>query len=150
MKHLIFILFAIGTFSTAAKCATSFSDSLNNMWLAGDKAQVLATAKQRLQSNSNDIAGLVITMEYYMEFSDIVHLKDSIDKVIAAGSTLATTQFAKLFPKLKSDLMYIETSVLPSVSAEMAAAESPKGDISGKPMDFLYVLQAAETDGLIH
>jgi hypothetical protein len=39
---------------------------------------------------------------------------------------------------------------MPSYTSQQAQTEAAKGNIAGKPMDFLYVLQAAESDGLIH
>ena len=47
---------------------------VTNLWYQGYKTNVLAIAEQRLAANSNDLAGLVLKMEYdfsFLNFSNI-------------------------------------------------------------------------------
>lgn len=127
---------------------TPFSTNVNAMWLSGNKSGVLAIANQRLQSNPNDIAGLLLKLQYQIAFFDVADFPGSADKVIAAGASISTTNFVKVYPALKSNLQYLRQN-MPSFSAAQIQSESAKGNISGKPMDFLAVLQAIEQDGLI-
>jgi hypothetical protein len=149
MKNLIPIICALCLMMPVAKAdSTPFSTNVSTMWLSGNKRGVLAIATQRLQNNPNDIAGLVLTLQYQIAFYDIAHVKASIDKVLSVGGGIKTANFSKRFSTLKSDLQYMETNVLPDMPAA-TDAEISKGRIAGKPMDFLDVLQAAELDGLV-
>lgn len=129
---------------------TPFSTNIDTMWFAGNKSGALAIANTRLAANANDIAGLLITLEYQMDYSDITHLKATMDKIISVGGAITTTNFAKLYPDLKDDLTNEETNVLPNVTAAMASSEASKGNTTGQHLTYLTQLQAAELDGLIH
>ena len=129
---------------------TPFSTKVDKMWFAGNKGEALAIANTRLAANANDIAGLLITLEYQMDYSDITHLKATMDKIVSVGGAITTTNFAKLYPNLKDDLTNEETNVLPNVTAARAAREASKGSTSGQHLIYLKQLQAAELDGLVH
>ncbi len=128
---------------------TPFSTNVNTMWLSGNKSGVLAIANQRLQNNPNDIAGLILTLQYQIAFFDLTDFPTSANKVISVGANIITTNFAKIYHGLKSGLQYLEQNV-PSYTSQQIQTQAAKGNITGKPMDLLYVLQAAELDGLIH
>lgn len=127
---------------------TPFSANVSNMWLAGDKAGVLSIANQRLEKNPDDIAGLILTLQYQMAFFDFTHFSASANKVIAVGANITTTNFSKIYPGLKTSLLYLQQNS-PSYTTAEAQNEAAKGNISNKRMEFLYALQAAELDGLI-
>lgn len=129
--------------------STPFSNGINVQWLQGRKANVLAIANQRLQNNPNDIAGLILTMQYQMAFFDLTDFSTSANKVITVGANINTPNFANAYPGLKASLQYLLQN-LPTYTTQQIQTEAAKGNIAGKPMDFLYVLQAAESDGLIH
>jgi len=128
---------------------TPFCDRTSAMWLNGDKDEVLAVASQRLKNHPGDLAGLILQLQYQVAFFDVVHIKESIDKVIAAGDAVETPNFRKAFPDVKESLLEVKQHTT-GFSASEIASEAKKGKIPGKPMEFLDLLQAAERDGLIH
>jgi uncharacterized protein YccT (UPF0319 family) len=151
MKPLLLLAgFLLCITMTAQADTTPFSTNIDTMWVAGNKSGALAIANTRLTANANDIAGLLITLEYQMDYSDITHLKATMDKIIAVGATITTTNFVKLYPDLKDDLTNEETNVLPNVTPTMADSEASKGNTTGQHLTYLTQLKAAELDGLIH
>lgn len=119
------------------------------MWLSGNKSGVLAIANQRLQNNPNDIAGLILTLQYEMTFFDLTDFNATANKILTVGAGITTRKFAAAYPDLKADLQNILQNE-PTYTPAQIQAEAVKGNINGQPMDFLYLLQAAESDGLIH
>ena len=143
------LLFALCWTAVGAKAgSTPFSTNINNMWLSGNKAAVLALANQRLQKNSNDIAGLLLTLEYQAAFFDITNFNVTANKVIAVGGGITTKNFAAAYPALKGSLQYLLQNE-PVYTPAQIQAETTKGNNQGQAMCFLNALQAAELDGLI-
>ena len=145
--YLMLSVFLCLTYSSIAS-NTPFSDNVNSLWLSGKKTDVLAIANQRLQSNPNDLAGLLLKMQYQMAFFDVLGFKDSIPKVLTVGESIHTPLFSAAFGNSRYGLAYIQQNV-PAYSAQEISSESTKGNINGKPLEFLEILQYAETDGLI-
>jgi len=150
MKRLLILLFMACALNAVVKADTTpFSTNVSNMWLSGNKSGVLTIANQRLKDNPDDLAGLILTLQYQIAFFDVANVSASINKVLAAEDKITTPNFLKSYPDLKTSLLYLQQN-LPSYSPKELQTEAAKGSISGKPMEFLSILQAAEADGLIH
>ena len=62
--------------------------TVTNLWYEGHKSNVLAIAEQRLAANSNDLAGLILRMEYNLAFSNNSCLSNDAMSVISVASNM--------------------------------------------------------------
>jgi len=118
------------------------------MWLAGQKAQVYSIATNRLAANTNDIAGLVLKMEYELAFVDLGNLTNTMQKVVSIGSSINTTNFAQIFPQLQGEITVLQAAI-PNYPTNELVQDVQKGSITNKPMTYGTVIQAIEADGLL-
>ena len=107
-RYLCLLAAALVAFPVLAQ--TNFYNQVSQMWLAGQKAQVYSIATNRLAANTNDIAGLVLKMEYELAFVDLGNLTNTMQKVVSIGSSINTTNFAQIFPQLQGCLLYTSPS----------------------------------------
>jgi hypothetical protein len=66
---------------------------VTNLWYQGHKSNVLEIAEQRLNVNSNDIAGLILKAEYNFEFYETGDISNAYLRVIQIGDTITTPNF---------------------------------------------------------
>lgn len=81
-----FALILALAFSTVAQTNLPPVDNfalVTNLWFNGHKSNVLAIAEQRLAVNSNDLAGLVLKMEYDFEFINASCISNDMSAVIS-------------------------------------------------------------------
>lgn len=129
---------------------TNFSSQVSQMWLDGQKQDVLDIASQRLAVNSNDMAGLLLKLAYEVEFLCDDDLTNTMSRVEQVGSAIATTNFAAIFPRIQDDMDTMrEMMSLTPLSPTELQSEKAKGDISGKPLMYEDALIALEQDGLL-
>lgn len=74
---------------------------------------VYSIATNRLAVNSNDIAGLVLKLEYELGFLKIEDLTNTMQKVLSVGRTINVTNFTKIFPLLQGDITVLQ-EVIPN------------------------------------
>lgn len=128
-------------------CAqTNFYELVTQMWLVGQKTNVLQIAQQRLGENSNDIAGLLIELEYQIEFLDTEAITNTATRVIDVGSAITTPNFASRFPWLQAG-MGIITNVLNDLTPAEIIEERAKGSITNKMMSYGPYIKALQDDG---
>ena len=77
---------------------------VTNLWYQGYKTNVLAIADERLMADSNDIAGLVLKMEYNLAFSNESCMSNDIFSVIASAGTITNTTVKSHYAEMKSFL----------------------------------------------
>jgi hypothetical protein len=141
-------LVATALVAIPAIAQTNFYNQVSQMWLAGQKAQVYSIATNRLAGNSNDIAGLVLKMEYELAFVDLGNLTNTMQKVVAVGGGISSTNFVQIFPQLQGEITLLQAAV-PNYPTNELAQDVQKGGITNKPMTYGAVLQAIEADGLL-
>ena len=82
IKTLLLVVFSSCAFQLYAQTNSPPVDNfvlVTNLWYQGSKSNVLAIAEQRLAANPNDLAGLVLKMEYdfsFLSFSSISILSE--------------------------------------------------------------------------
>lgn len=152
MKHMTSIAFLlVSTVHLLADepCLGDFA-MVTNLWFNGHKSNVLAIAEQRLASNSNDFAGLVIRMDYNSAFLNADSFSNDIAAVMIAARNVSGTHLDQvkplLFFSLTNTLEYLSTDF--RLTADELAIERQKGFITGKPMENEDVLEALHKDGL--
>lgn len=121
--------------------------NVTNLWYQGYKSNVLAIADARLAQNTNDIAGLILKMEYYTEFSVMSEISNSFWRVINVGDTITTSNFVARFPRKQENLLTILSFIdeNPLSPAELAI-EQAKGNINHKLFPD-HLIEALQKDG---
>jgi hypothetical protein len=129
----------------AAHAQTNFVDHVSGLWLAGHKSNVLAIANARLAQNTNDIAGLLLKMEYEEEFLQLSQVSNTIDRVIQVGGTITLPKFSTQYPFLTDSLIYMK-NLIPLYPQDELLADQGKEVITGKPLSVKPFLQALQDD----
>ena len=151
MRTLLFlVLIHTASFTYSGEATLLSSSYLNEKWLAGEKSFVLALGEDRLVHNPNDILGLLIKWDYALAFAQLKEIKSIAPRLHKSALEVNTPEFSRIRPFWLSDLETIpklRSEYPPEVAEAMAAAESHKGLIKGKPMNTLLIIKALETDG---
>ena len=132
----------------AAMPQLAFYTNITNLWWQGHKSNVLAIAEQRLACNSNDIAGLILKLEYYTEFLNFDAISNSTRKVIDVGQTIQTDNYKSLFPFLRFNMQTLLDLVAIYPESEIEA-DRAKAILPEKHMSFEDDLFAVCLDGLV-
>jgi hypothetical protein len=130
----------------AAQAQTNFYTNVTNLWYQGFKTNVLQIAEQRLQNNTNDIAGLLLKMEYDLAFTETATISNSIQRVLSVGATVNTPKFRGLYDELSFSLSLL-LNAIKECPIEDLPAEKAKALIIGKPLPDAIYLEALQKDG---
>ena len=140
-------------FSSAAQTNLPPMDNfalVTNLWYNGYKSNVLAIAEQRLAANSNDLAGLILKMEYNLEFSNDNFLSNDILRVLSVASNTTSktihSRFTEIYDDLTSFLIFLKNDyhLTPSEMEE----ERANALIIHKRMTYEDYLKWLHDDGL--
>jgi len=148
MKKIL-LVFCVLTTSLLEAQTTNFYTTVTNLWYQGQKTEVLALGQERLNINSNDIAGLIIKLAYDEEFLLLNSISNSYEKVIQIGQTITNDNFKIHYPFLKINNEYMLdflTTYHPS-PLELIE-EQAKGLLPQKPFTYALELEALKKDGL--
>lgn len=141
------ITIAVSTivFSLAA-VASDYYVNMTNVWYRGQQTNVLALANQRLLSNTNDIAGLLMKASYDFDFADSATLSNTLVRVRAVGATVRTPAFAEAYDLLELDIRCTFRTLATETPAEHAA-DMLKVQGAGHPLAYEDALKALDDDG---
>ena len=89
--------------ASTAFAQANFFEQVSQLWAAGQKDAVRAIGQQRLQQNPNDIAGLLLELEYHFDNYDAANVAAVGARVIEVGKGITTTHFREAFPGLQED-----------------------------------------------
>lgn len=134
---------------TAVVCVeaqTNYYQQISAMWFAGNKQGVLDIANQRLAQNTNDIAGLLLRLEYEIEFLQLNNMTNSMARVLDAGSSYAGTNFAQVYATLEASYDVMK-QVVTNYPPDEYAADLAKTNAVGKTMSCDAELKALQEDG---
>ena len=125
---------------------TNFYEEVSSMWYSGNKTGVLNIAEQRLQQNTNDIAGLILKMDYQIEFVELDAMSNTMQRVLDVGSQVTTTNFVAAFSLVQSDINHL-LQMLPLYPTNEIAGDIEKASIANKPLTSGYAIKALQNDG---
>lgn len=145
-SHLVLVVLIVLAGIVQTFGQTNFYEEVSSMWYSGNKTGVLSIAEQRLQQNTNDVAGLILKMEYELEFLDFEDMTNTMERVVAVGSGISTTNFAAVFPSVQGSINHL-LNMIPLYPTNEITADREKGNISGKPLDFGDAIKALQDDG---
>ena len=146
---VIAIAIAANAFAQTNAPIDNFS-VVTNLWYNGYKSNVLAMAEQRLAANSNDLAGLVMMMEYNLEYSNDSCLSNDIFRVLSVAETTTNSMISANFLEMKEILQdfldFLKNDYHPT-EAELQE-EKAKANIIHKHMTYERYLKWLNDDGL--
>lgn len=145
-SHLILAAIAVLMSVVGSFAQTGFYEEVSALWYSGQKSNVLNIAEQRLQQNTNDIAGLILKMEYQIEFVELDVVSNTMQRVLDVGSQITTTNFVAAFPLVQSDINHL-LQVLPLYPTNEIAADRAKATIASKPLAAGEAIKALQDDG---
>lgn len=123
---------------------------VTNLWYQGYKTNVLAIAEQRLAANSNDLAGLVLKMEYDLEFSNDSSLSNNVAVFLSAAEAATNcfvhTDYLKIKMNLNWFLEFLANEYHPTPSE--LVEEKAKARVLHKRMTYERYLKWLHDDGL--
>ena len=139
-----FMLAVCGAGSGLAQ--TNFYTNVTNLWYQGYKTNVLAIAEQRLQQNTNDIAGLLLKVEYQVEFFQFDQLTNTMNHLLTASESYNGTNFLQRLTVLREDFAVMKEYSTNYPPGQLAV-DLPKTNQAGKVMSFGVSLEALQKDG---
>ena len=145
-------LFLVSTAHVVAD-APSLGDftTVTNLWYEGHKSNVLAIAEQRLAANSNDLAGLILKMEYDLEYMNVSNYSNGIIRVLEVSRSITNECFVGEKPFFEMALLGFLDYVAHgrrNFTPEEEMRERAKAAIIHKPMTYEIPLKALHDDGL--
>ena len=148
-KTLLAAAFALTASFLKAEGVLEFYTNITDLWWRGHKTNVLVIAEQRLACNSNDIAGLILKMEYDLEFLNLSSVSNSIQRVIDVGGGINSPIYSSNYYRYKFSLedllnLFAEPSMYVNVETDRAKSQLPK-----KRMLFERHLLSVCLDGLV-
>lgn len=139
------------TLTLASALAASASETftnITNLWWNGGQSCVLALANARLQSNPNDLAGLLMKASYDFDFADATTLSNSLQRVLDVGRTVTATAFTNAFAMTELDIRGT-FATLADETPEEHAADLQKVQGAGHPMAYETELAALDAEGVL-
>ncbi len=141
------LMLTLQAFGFCAYAQTNFYTNVTNLWYQGYKTNVLAIASARLAQNTNDIAGLILKMEYHLAFSEMSEISNSFWRVINVGDTITSPHFSEKYPDKRANLLEILDFIRTNpISPAELTEEQAKGNINHKPLPAVLI-EALQKDG---
>jgi|SRR5215831_1455267 len=134
--------------ASQVSAAETFTEHVKNLWNENRKEDLSRIVQQRLQSNPNDFAALLIEMDYEMAFLTLENLPKTFDRLEAVGNAATTPRLKGVWPDVRA-FIKIARPTVSEYTPQQLAKDRKKAALGKTPMPFLYVLQAAEDDGLV-
>ena len=145
------ILLAVAVITSVTMLAEdmSFFTNVTNLWYQGHKSNVLAIAEERLQANNDDAVGLLLRLEYDLEFLNVDRLSNSVLRVKSIFAPMEAQNLSFWKPILMETLDYLldiqtTTNFYATLDVDRAKAAFPE-----KHMLFDDEVHALCLDGLI-
>ena len=148
MKRSRFVIVGLVMLASVVQgfAQTNFYEEVSSMWYSGNKTGVLSIAEQRLQQNTNDVAGLLLKLEYEVEFLQLSSVTNTMVQALAAGGAFTGTNFVQVYPALQADYEVMKT-VVTNYPPEELTADQAKSSIVGKTMSCDAAIRALQDDG---
>lgn len=144
-KKNVFICAVVLLVATHATASTYFN-TITNLWYTGRQTNVLQMAEARLARNTNDIAGVLMKASWDFAFSDAVVLSNSLNRVLTIGASVQTTNFINEFRITQIDVAGV-LEYIRNETAQQRAADNLKENRQGLFPHFDEELKALDADG---
>lgn len=146
---IISLVCAFAFFFATRASASSYFNTITNLWYTGHQTNVLQMAQSRLVSNTNDIAGILMKASWDFAFSDAETLSNSLVRIRSVGGQVVTPAFTNAFVLTQFDLDST-FSILPRLTPAQLAIDRVKASGSGHRMHYEEELKALDDDGFFN
>jgi hypothetical protein len=146
MKTIVLKLAFVFSTALCALAQMNFHQQVSSMWFAGDKQGVIDIANQRLAQNTNDIAGLLLKLEYETEYLQLNNMTNSMARILDVGSIYAGTNFAQVYSTLEASYEVMK-QVVTNYPPDEYTADLTKTNALGKTMSCDAEIKALQDDG---
>ena len=148
MRKLCLMSIILVSFSLGAETPCFFTN-ITNLWFQGHKSNVLAIAEERLRANNDDAVGLLLRLEYDIEFLNVERLSNSVLRVKSVFAPIETQNLSFWKPVFMETLDYLldvqtTTNFYARLDVDRAKAALPE-----KHMLFDDEVRALCLDGLV-
>ena len=127
-----------------------FYTTTTNLWNQGHKHEVYTNAQERLNVYTNDMAGLLLSLVYDIEFLQLDTISNSAMRVREQGALITNEHFRAEYPDLEENIDVLLTLLAEQpMTEEECVQDAAKGNIPGKRMLFSGALEALQMDNLI-
>jgi hypothetical protein len=150
MKKKLLLLLVMTSVSIARSQTNqpNFFTNVTNLWYQGSQSNVLAIAQQRLSVNSNDIAGLLLMMEWEEAAGDNDSLSNACQRVIEVGATITTPFFSEIYGETKTNALHMLNFLTEYRPTPLElAADKIKGLLPFKPLCVADEIESLQKDG---
>ena len=125
---------------------TNFFTHVTTLWYEGQKSNVLEIAEQRLNVDTNDIAGLILKYEFNVAFLEMPLISNSAQRVFDVAETITSTNFTREFPKYSKNI-HAGLNFLPHYTLDEIEEDKPKALIPHKSLVATDIIKALWDDG---
>ena len=119
---------------------------MTNLWYQGYKSNVLEIAEQRLNINTNDIAGLILKFDFELAFLELSSISNTAQRVLDVAPMITTTNFANVFSSCTNNI-HVILDFIPCYTPDKLAIDKPKAFIPYKPLLSSKYIKALQDDG---
>lgn len=127
---------------------TKFSDFVGDLWLNGRLEEANWIAKNRLQKNPDDLASMLVKLEYELAFFKTNELQKTLSHSLKVSKNLNSPNFQKV-KSLSVARLNIFLDITPKITSERIQEDLPKAYITNKELAPLILIKALEADGLV-
>ena len=150
-KVLIGFMVMVAT-GGACLAQTNFYTNVTNLWYQGgeSRSNVLEIAEQRLNVNSNDIAGLILKAEFHFSFMEDAALSNAYLRVIQVADTITTTNFVYWWQEMgrrENFLEILDYIAENPLTPQQIQAEIHKALLPRKQFPSSRLIEALQEDG---
>lgn len=146
---IISLVCAFAFFFATHATASTYFNTITNLWYTGRQTNVLQMAEARLARNTNDIAGVLMKASWDFAFSDANTLSNSLVRIRVLGGKISTPAFSNAFILTQFDLDST-FSILPRLTPAQLAIDRVKASGSGHRMHYEEELKALDDDGFFN
>lgn len=142
---VVFLVIALCSFASVADAG--YFAYLTNSW-ASCRSNVLVEANARMATNSNDIVGAILRLEWDMAYGNNMSYSNAYARVVSIGEGISNSHFRAKMPMLRmgANIVFGMTAATP---ASFLSDEDSSKVEAQKEMNFAHLLEALKEDGLI-
>lgn len=141
MKSIILIVLVLAAVRMNAAPSVNTYAAVTNDWYNANFTNVYELAQQRMSSNTNDLVGAYLMLEWNMAFGSVASVSNAISRVVNLSDSVTNQPFRTVYAGLRDDEIEYRDRVLPTISDADVEAERYKSYLPHKKMVEDYMLR---------
>lgn len=126
---------------------SNFVKRVGGMWRAGDYAGVRKIAQSRLAADTNDLAGLLLELEYNIEYLQLEAATNTAAAIVRVAPQITTPRFSEVGEIVAESAKVIIWAATNYPPDEYAKDIQRIGTITNKQLSCDFILRMLEEDG---